>query len=176
MKQFLECGKIVTTHGVRGEVKAEVWMDSPMELTPIKTLYFSEGKTPVTVQSARIQKNMVILKLEGWDTPEEAGRLRQKVLWCKREDVPLKEGQYFLQDIIGLSVEDVDSGAVYGELVDISDTGANSVYHIKFADHVIRLIPAIPQVVLKVDIEGGKMLIRPLPGLFDDVTEEDHEV
>lgn len=176
MKQYLECGKIVTTHGIRGEVKAEVWMDSPAEMTRLKTVYLEGGKTPLAVQNARVQKNMVILKLAGIETPEAANTYRQKVLWCDRRDVPLREGQYFLQDLIGLTVVDADDGHTYGTLVDTSETGANSVYHIKFADQKIRLIPAIPQVVLEVDIEGGRMLIRPLPGLFDDVTEDDNEV
>lgn len=176
MKQFLECGKIVTTHGIRGEVKAEVWMDSPAELTGLKTLYLEGGKTPITVENARVQKNMVILKLAGLDTPEEANAYRQKVLWCRREDIPLREGQYFLQDLMGLTVVDADSGKTYGKLVDISETGANSVYHIEFADKSIQLIPAIAQVVLEIDIEGGRMKIRPLPGLFDDAGEETDEV
>ena len=54
MKEFLECGKIVSTHGVRGEVKAEVWMDSPEEMTALKTLYLDGGKTPLTVKGARV--------------------------------------------------------------------------------------------------------------------------
>ena len=104
MKQFLECGRIVSTHGVRGEVKAEVWMDSPQEMTALKTLYLEGGKTPLPVQGARVQKNMVLLKLAGVETPEAGSLLRQKVLYARREDIPLKKGQYFLQDLIGLSL------------------------------------------------------------------------
>ena len=70
MKEFLECGKIVSTHGVRGEVKAEVWMDSPEEMTALKTLYLDGGKTPLTVKGARVHKNMVLLTLAGVETPE----------------------------------------------------------------------------------------------------------
>lgn len=176
MNQYLECGKIVTTHGVRGEVKAEVWMDSPEELTRLRMLYFDGGKTSVAVQQARVQKNMVILKLSGIDSPEQGSAFRGRVLWCDRKDVPLREGQYFLQDLYGLTVADADDGHVYGKLVDISETGANSVYHIEFDNKKIQLIPAIPEVVLKVDIEGGRMLIRPLPGLFDDAPEENDEI
>ena len=113
MKEFLECGKIVSTHGVRGEVKAEVWMDSPEEMTALKTLYLDGGKTPL---------------------PE------------------------------------------YGKLCDITETGANRVYHIRFADGKVRLAPDIPQVVLRLAPEEGVIEIRPLAGLFDDVTEDDYEV
>ena len=98
MKEFLECGKIVSTHGVRGEVKAEVWMDSPEEMTALKTLYLDGGKTPLTVKGARVHKNMVLLTLAGVETPEAGSALRQKVLFARREDIPLEKGQYFLQD------------------------------------------------------------------------------
>ena len=176
MKQFLECGRIVSTHGVRGEVKAEVWMDSPQEMTALKTLYLEGGKTPLPVQGARVQKNMVLLKLAGVETPEAGSLLRQKVLYARREDIPLKKGQYFLQDLIGLAVVDADSGRRYGTLTEIPETGANRVYHIRFADGKVRLAPDIPQVVIRLAPEEGLVEIRPLPGLFDDVTEDDYEV
>lgn len=92
MKEFLECGKIVSTHGVRGEVKAEVWMDSPEEMTALKTLYLDGGKTPLTVKGARVHKNMVLLTLAGVETPEAGSALRQKVLFARREDIPWKRG------------------------------------------------------------------------------------
>lgn len=176
MKAFLECGKIVTTHGIRGDVKAEVWMDSPEELCAIRMLYLDGGKTPLKVQNARVQKNMVLLKLEGIDTPEAGNTLRQKVLYARREDIPLEEGQYFLQDLIGMQVVDADDGRLYGKLIETTETGANRVHHIRFADGKVRLIPAIPQVIVAVEPEAGRMVIRPLPGLFDDVTEADYEV
>ena len=176
MKQFLECGRIVSTHGVRGEVKAEVWMDSPQEMTALKTLYLEGGKTPLPVQGARVQKNMVLLKLAGVETPEAGSLLRQKVLYARREDIPLKKGQYFLQDLIGLAVVDADSGRRYGTLTEITETGANRVYRIRFADGKGRLAPDIPQVVIRLAPEEGLVEIRPLPGLFDDVTEDDYEV
>ena len=176
MKQFLECGRIVSTHGVRGEVKAEVWMDSPQEMTALKTLYLEGGKTPLPVQGARVQKNMVLLKLAGVETPEAGSLLRQKVLYARREDIPLKKGQYFLQALIGLAVVDADSGRRYGTLTALTETGANRVYHIRFADGKVRLAPDIPQVVIRLAPEEGLVEIRPLPGLFDDVTEDDYEV
>ena len=155
MKEFLECGKIVSTHGVRGEVKAEVWMDSPEEMTALKTLYLDGGKTPLTVKGARVHKNMVLLTLAGVETPEAGSALRQKVLFARREDIPLEKGQYFLQDLLGCEVKDADTGKEYGKLCDITETGANRVYHIRFADGKVRLAPDIPQVVLRLAPEEG---------------------
>ena len=165
-KRFLECGKIVATHGLRGEVKVLPWCDGPEALVPIKTFYLDGGNTPKRAERCRIQKNMVLLKLEGVDTPEAAQALRGRVLWLDREEDTLEEGQYYIQDLIGLTVEDADTGEVYGTLRDVTETGANDVYHVAFPDGRVQLIPAIPQVIVEIDIDGGKMLIRPLEGLF----------
>lgn len=165
-KRFLECGKIVATHGLRGEVKVLPWCDGPEALVPIKTFYLDGGNTPKRAERCRIQKNMVLLKLEGVDTPEAAQALRGRVLWLDREEDTLEEGQYYIQDLIGLTVEDAETGEVYGTLRDVTETGANDVYHVAFPDGRVQLVPAIPQVIAKIDIDGGKMLIRPLEGLF----------
>ncbi len=165
-KRFLECGKIVATHGLRGEVKVLPWCDGPETLVPIKTFYLDGGNTPKRAERCRIQKNMVLLKLEGVDTPEAAQALRGRVLWLDREEDTLEEGQYYIQDLIGLTVEDADTGERYGTLRDVTETGANDVYHVAFPDGRVQLVPAIPQVIAKIDIDGGKMLIRPLEGLF----------
>ena len=165
-KRFLECGKIVATHGLRGEVKVLPWCDGPEALVPIGTFYLDGGNTPKRAERCRIQKNMVLLKLEGVDTPEAAQALRGRVLWLDREEDTLEEGQYYIQDLIGLSVEDADTGERYGTLQDVTETGANDVYHVAFPDGRVQLVPAIPQVIAKIDIDGGKMLIRPLEGLF----------
>ena len=165
-KRFLECGKIVSTHGLRGEVKVLPWCDGPEALLPIGTFYLDGGATPMKAEKCRVQKNMVLLKLEGVDTPEAAQALRGRVLWLDREEDTLAEGQYYIQDLIGLTVEDADSGRVYGTLRDVTETGANDVYHVAFPDGTVQLIPAIPQVIAAIDVDGGKMLIRPLEGLF----------
>ena len=170
-KEFLECGKIVSVHGLRGDVRVQPWGDSPEDLCALKTLYLDGGKTAVEVERARVQKNMVLLKLRGCDTPEAAQALRNKVLYIHRSQESLEEGQYYLQDLLGMQVYDADTGKLYGELCDWSETGANDVYHIRFADGKERLIPAIPQVIVKVDVEGERMENRPLKGLFDDEPE-----
>ena len=167
-KQYLECGKIVTTHGVTGEIKVQPWCNTPEELAEIATLYLDGGKTSLEVQRSRVHKNMTLLKLKGVDSIEQAQTLRGKILWANRNDIPLEEGENFIQDLIGMTVVDADDGHTYGTLSDVSETGANDVYHITFSDGTIRLAPVIPQVVISTDIDSGVMRIRPLKGLFDD--------
>lgn len=167
-KPFLECGKIVSTHGVAGEVRVQPWCDSPQDLEGVRTLYFDRGATPVGVLRARAHKNVVLLKLEGVDTVEAAQALRGRVLWVAREDIALDEGEYFIQDLLGMEVFDADTGLQYGVLTDVTETGANDVYHITFPDGTVRLIPVIDQVVISTDPDHNRMEIRPLKGLFDD--------
>ncbi len=166
MKRYLEIGKIVSVFGLKGEVKVQPWCDSPDFLCEFDTLYYKSG-TPVNVERARVQKNIVVMKLEGTDTVEAAQALRGRVLYMDREDVELEEGAYFVQDLIGLEVRDAETAQVYGTITEVSETGANDVYHIKSPEGRMLYVPAIPDVVKETDIEGGVMLITPLDGLFD---------
>lgn len=167
MKKFLEIGKITNVHGLHGEVKVIPWCDSGAFLCSFDAFYLdSKGEKSLRVLRAREQKNMVILELEGCDTREKAEAMRGTVLYIDREDIELEEGTYFIQDLVGLQVCDADTGTVYGQLSDVLQNGGRDVYVIRGEREY--LIPAIPQVVLETDIDGGVMRIRPLKGLFDD--------
>ncbi len=167
MKQYLEIGKIVNVHGLRGEIKVVPWCDDPEFLCEFDTLYLDKTYDPVQVVSARLQKNNVLMQLEGIDTVEAAEKLRNRVLYMDREEVELEEGVYFIQDLIGLEVLDADTGVSYGTLTEVFQTGANDVYEVKNSEGKTVLIPAIPDVVVETNLEEGKMIIRPLEGLFD---------
>ena len=173
MKDFLECGKVVSTHGVHGEVKAEVWMDHPEEMTALKRVYLDGGKTPLTVKSARVHKNAVLLTLEGITTPEAGSTLRQKVLFARREDIPLKKGQYFLQDLIGLAVVDADSGQPLGTVAEVDHPGAQDIYTVRDAAGQDHLIPAVPEFVVGVDLAARTVTMRPIGGMFDEPVNGD---
>ena len=161
MKQYLEIGKIVNVHGLRGDMKVVPWCDDPEFLCEFDTLYLGKAQKPVTVTAARLQKGNVLLHLEGVE------KLRNQVLYMDRDEVELEEGVYFIQDLIGLEVLDVDTGKSYGKLTDVMQTGANDVYEVKDAEGKTVLNTAIPDVVKETDLDGGVMRIRPLEGLFD---------
>ena len=156
MKQkYLECGKITGTHGIRGEVRVHPWCDSPEFLTKFKTLYTDKSGTSIKV-SARSHKNMVIMKIDGVDTIELAERLRNTVIYIDRDDASLSDDEVFIQDIIGIEVYDADTNILLGKISDVSQTGANDVWHIE-KDGKEYLIPAIDEVVISVDVDKKRI-------------------
>lgn len=166
--RYLEVGKIVGTHGVKGMTRVQVWADSPDFLKQFKYLYTSEsGENKLTVLKVQPHGNISLVAFKGVDTIEHAESFRNTVLYIDRKDVKLPEGRYFITDLIGITVFDADSGIVLGEISDVSQTGANDVWHIK-KDGKEYLIPAISDVLVDVDIEAEKAVIRPLKGIFDD--------
>ena len=166
-KEYLEAGKIVNTHGIRGEVKIMPYCDSPELLCDFDRLFMGKSLEEVYIERSRVQKNMIICKIEGVDTPEEAEKLRNKMLYMHRDDLELDEDTYFIQDLIGMTVKNADTGEIYGIIDDVFQTGANDVYSIKNGDKSY-LVPAIADVVITTDIDSGIMTIRPLEGLFDE--------
>lgn len=167
MEQYLEIGKVVSTHGLRGELRVDPWCDSPQFLCQFKTLYLKKGETKLSV-SSRPHKTIAIVKAKGIDTIEEAEKLRGRVLYINRSDAKLAPGEYFIQDLMGLDVIDIDTSKSYGKITDVLKTGANDVYQVTDEKKKDYLIPVIDDVVKEIDINGGKVLIKPLKGIFDD--------
>jgi 16S rRNA processing protein RimM len=168
IKRFLETGQIVSTHGLKGEVNIAPWCDEPEFLMQFSGFYFDKGESFRAAEEIRVNKNLVIVKFEGVNDINETIKLIKSVIYLDRQFVTLPEGSYFEQDMLGLSVEDEQTGHIYGKLSSVMRTGANDVYGVKPENGVEVLIPAIKDVIKLVDIEGGRVLITPLKGLFDD--------
>ena len=167
MKQYLELGQIVSTHGVRGEMRFNPWCDSADFATKFNTLYFdAEGKQSVAVQSARVHGNIVLLRLEGIDTMEKAQALRQKVLYIDRESADLPENTWFVEDLLGCRVVEDGTDTVYGSITDVQKYPANDVWTVKEPSGKDVLVPAIKDVVVSADIENKTVYIKALKGLF----------
>ena len=167
LKQYLEVGKIVGTHGIQGEMRVECWANEPAFLSQFKTLYLDAGRTPLSV-TCRPHKTIALMRVKGVTTVEQADELRGKVLYIDRADAKLEEGEHFVQDIIGLKVTDADTGAVYGVVKDVLKTGSNDVYEMQGEDKKLCYIPVIPDVIDRLDFEAGAVYIHPMKGLFDD--------
>ncbi|MBR5540626.1 MAG: 16S rRNA processing protein RimM [Clostridia bacterium] len=165
---FLEAGKIVGTHGVRGEVRVRPECDSPAMFCTLRTVYFDDAGKRAVRMKARVHKNIALAKLDGVDTVEAAAALRGTLLYLNRRDVKLEHGRYFICDLIGAQVIDHETGSVYGECTDVTHTGSNDVYHMKTPSGKEILIPAIPDVIREIDVEHEIIRIFPMLGLFDD--------
>ena len=164
MKQYLEVGKVTNVHGLMGEVKVQPWADSPEFLCQFKTLYVDEAHFPMTVQRARVHKNMVIIKFEGPTDVPSALSLRNAILYIDRSDVDLPEGAFFLADIYGLEVRDAASGEVLGEIADVLTLPANNVYVVRGGAREL-MIPAVPQFIAETNVEGGYLRVNLMEGL-----------
>lgn len=170
IKEYLEIGQIVSTHGIKGEVRLNPWCDSPEFVKKFKTLYRDDnGGNPFKMVSCRAHGNVAVLKLAGVDTVEEAQALRNTVLYMKRTDVNLPDGKWFVSELIGCTVLDYDDNSVcYGKITDVASGNANDVWYIETTSGKEVLIPAIKDVVIKCDVAADVVYIRPLRGLFDE--------
>lgn len=168
MQKRLEIGQIVNTFGIKGEVKVAPFTDDINRFDDLKKVYVITKKDSklYKVENARYHKNMVLLKLEGINNPEEAEMLRNAFLEVDRENaVPLKEGTYFIADLIGLDVY-TDDGKILGKVDDIYNTGANDIYVVKDELGKQILLPGIKDVIKEVKLESEKIIVHLIPGLI----------
>lgn len=166
MKQFLEAGKIVNTHGISGEIKVQSWCDSPEVLLDFDTLYFAPQK-PVRVLNAYVHKGNVIMRLEGINDCNSAEALRNQILYLNRDDVDLPEDLVFIQDMIGLEVFDERTQEVVGTLRDVlTSNPAHDMYEISRPDGTLAYVPACDPFLKSVDLDAGRITIRSIEGLL----------
>lgn len=162
MKQFLQAGTIVSTHGVRGDVKVLPWADGPEFLTLFDRVYL-KGKE-WAVESARVQKTCVLLKLRGVDTMEAAQALRNTVVEVNRDDVELTEGTYFIADLIGLPV--LADGEEIGKVREILTMPGNDVYVVQGRHEY--MIPGVKEFLLETNLKEGFLRVKLIEGMRTD--------
>lgn len=160
-KRFLEAGKIVNTHGVRGEVRIEPWCDSAEFLCGFEKLYIKE--TPKIVLKAYVHKNSVVALFEGVDDINAAMRLKGTIVYIDRADVKLSKDEYFIADIIGLPVLDEATGEKIGVLSDVLEYPASRIFVVTGESE--HLIPSVPEFIKKVDVENGAITVRLIEGM-----------
>jgi 16S rRNA processing protein RimM len=169
---YLAVGYITGVHGLRGELKVELYTDFPERFSPGTMLFLSEALEEVTVVAARLHKQSLLLRLEDVQSREEAEALRGEWLFVpETEAVELEAGAYWVHDIIGLTVQTV-AGQPLGVVKEVLFTGANEVYVVETPPEINQgqdlLLPATEEVIQAVDLEGGRMTVQLLPGLLDE--------
>ncbi len=169
METRFQVGVITSPHGIAGEVNVFPTTDDPKRFRRLKEVILVKGKTESTVEIENIKffKQMVILKLKGYDDRDSVEKLRQCSLLVPRENaVRLQKDEYFIADLIGLKVLDADQSDVeIGILEDVMSTGANDVYVIRKTSGEELLLPAIKQCVLEVNVMDGFVKVHLLEGL-----------
>ena len=155
--QYIKAGEIVTTHGVRGEVKVLPWLDSPEDLCDFERCRI-DGKE-FEIESCRIQKTCNLVKLSGVDTMEAAQAMRGKVLELYREDID--DEVIFADELLGVIV--FSEGKEIGKIVDVLDYPGNMVYVVR-GEHEY-MIPAVNAFVLSTDLEKNEMQVRLIEGM-----------
>lgn len=171
MENLLEIGKIVNTHGLRGEVKIVPWTDAPEDFEDIEQVFIkikSEYKS-LTVQSVRYQKNNLIVKFREFNDINEILPYKGLTVYCDRDELgELPEGVYYIVDLIGLNVVTED-GETVGVISDVFNTGANDIYDVKREGKKNLLLPVIDEVVKEIDIEKKQVTVHIMEGLDDEV-------
>ena len=162
-KEFLEAGKIVGVHGVRGEIRVGPWCDEPSFLIGFQTWFI--GGCPLTVRNARVHKRLVLAKLEGFDDVESARALRGKVVSIRRIDAVLPEGRFFIQDLIDLDVVDDATGEPLGTLSDVWPRPGQDIYVVTGQRGERRLVPNAPDFIKSVDLDEGTVRISLIEGM-----------
>ena len=167
MQTRVEIGQIVNTFGIQGEVKVTPFTDDIKRFDDLKNVYVKTKKESklYKVENVRYHKNMVLLKLEGINNPEDAEKLRNAFLEIDRKDaIPLEEGTYFIADLINLDVY-TDEGKLLGKVDDIYNTGVNDIYVVKDELGKQILLPGIKDVIKEVDLEAEKIIVHLITGL-----------
>lgn len=167
MESLLEVGQIVNTYGIKGFVKVVPLVDNNNQFKNFKVLYV-QGKNNIhelQIEEVKFSKNLVLIKFKGIETIEQAEELRNLYLQAKRSDIKLEEGAHFIVDLIGLEVY-TEEGILLGKLKKVLQPGANDVYIVEDEAKKEILLPAIPDVIKKIDIANNKMIVKLLKGLI----------
>ena len=169
-KAYLEVAKIINTHGVRGAVKLDLWCDGPQAFKKIKRVFMANG-TEYEVSDVKTVGGFAVCSLSGITTVEDAIKLKNKILFAKREDIPLPKGSHFICDLIGLPVKDAESGEVYGVLTEVMRPALQEIYEITTPAGKKVLMPAVQQFIASIDTDDA-VYVTPIGGFFDGDDEE----
>ena len=164
---YIECGKIINTHGCHGGVKLESWCNTPDDLAAMKYVYVYENGIykKIKVLKSAVFKQFVLFDLAGVTDMDMAMAMKGQVVFANRDDFDLEDGEYFLADVIGLDVIDANSNVIYGQITDIINRGASDIYVVQ-TNNGERMIPVVDEFIVNVDIEKG-VFVNVIPGLLD---------
>jgi len=165
--RFLVIGKILRAHGVRGEVRVLPHTDNPKRFSWLEEVYVGErDPKPIAIEGVRFHKELVLLKLVGYDFRDQTDTLKGEMLLVPMENaIPLEDGEYYLFQLLGLDVY-TDEDQHLGVLKDVIETGANNVFVVNGEGKKDILLPDTKEVVTEIDFDNGRLTVHLLPGLL----------
>ena len=164
MNKLLQAGKICNTHGVKGFVKVIPWTDYPEVFEGFSHIFVEEKK--YDIEKVSYKKASVLLKLSGVDTVSDAEKLKDKTIYCTKEELgDLPQDTYFVADLLGCFVYNND--ILIGKLKDIISTGSADVYEIEDESRKCIYLPAIKENILSIDITGKRIEVSIPEGLLE---------
>lgn len=167
MKQYLEIGKLVNTHGIKGELKLDLWCDDIDYVKQFDTVYLDDkGSQPLTPVAVRPQKNMAIIKFAEITSIEQAEEYKNKIIYGNRDDAVIDEDANYVADLIGCRVVDIETEQEYGKVSDVFNHGASDVLEL-LDNGTKKYVPVIPDIVKEIDTDSALIKIKYMKGLFD---------
>ncbi len=169
MKEYLECGFVTAIHGLKGALIVKHVCDSYEVFASLKKVYVEQGKgnfSSLKVLKCSPYKGVALVYLEGITDADLASTMRKKTLYAHRDDIPRKEGDFFIADLIGLGVYDTDTNEKYGILKDVINSGAQDIYVVEGENGKMSYIPAIKEFVSEISLEKG-IMIKPIEGMIE---------
>lgn len=168
MEEYLEIGQIVNTNGLKGMLKIKPFTDDITRFEELEYIYIQKGQDLIekNIEDVKYVKNMVLLKLEGIDSIEEAEKYRNLYIKINKEDVgEVPDGSYLIADMLKCDVY-TDKNELLGKMIDVFSTGSNDVYVVKTEEGKEVLLPAIKDVVKEINIQEKKIIIKLMDGLI----------
>lgn len=176
MQNYLPACKIVSTHGVRGEMKALPLCDGAAFLAKFKRLFTSaDGAGETRVLGVRAQGNVILLRLDGVTDMDAARAQVGRTYYLAKADAKLPRGRYFIDDLLGCDVVDADTDRVYGQLTNVDRPAAQDVYTVTDVAGEEHMLPAVSEFVKKIDIDARKIFVTPIEGMFTDAVNGDED-
>ena len=176
MQNYLPACKIVSTHGVRGEMKALPLCDGAAFLAKFKRLFTSaDGAGETRVLGVRAQGNVILLRLDGVTDMDAARAQVGRTYYLAKADAKLPRGRYFIDDLLGCDVVDADTDRVYGQLTNVDRPAAQDIYTVTDGAGEEHMLPAVPEFVKKIDNHQRKIFVTPIEGMFTDAVNGDED-
>lgn len=166
-RQYLECAKVASTHGVHGALRLISLCDSAGVLASLPRMFRKDrdGYDLLKVKSAFVHKDMAVVTFEEISSLEMAIPMKNMTLYADRADLPLPEGSFFISDLIGLEVRDEDTNELYGTLREVISPAGRDIYVVQ-GENGEFMVPCVPEFVIRIAPGEGRITIRPIEGMI----------